>query len=469
MSVFQFFRADVPHATYYRSGAEDTQHTYNTHIWMINRLLMHSPRSFSRYVVATCYLRMLRRMNYHLSLSFRRALKKAQEFTFSEQYYDPSPSEKANDANFLSALPEIASLVNETPKLLETRGANNIYTSDTSTEFHLLLLELLEKFSEYLAALKDIQNSPESKEQILDQLDLVIRVGTMLRFMVRGSAIKTHLKVIEDFLPKREDSTQGSSGDEDEELAPLDNDKSSARWKAGLDWLELMVTHFDAIQTLVRFTAHRPTIKIDIKILSLVPPDNKMLPWKDLLNHKTYFPGDRPGAAAEDLIAFLSPPESENMTADKEERKMKKGKKENQEEAVSAEDVMQLLKNLCGFKFPDSGDCGRAIDDIVHKIGLINNCTSAGSQSYANSIVEELKDFKSDCLSHDQDEAIKDITRISSMVRTLRASAMLRGLLRKGSPLEMGVGFNGDHHCEGSLATFCTYEAEKLGFVSCLF
>lgn len=89
---------------------------------MINRLLTHSPSSFSRYVVATCYLRMLRRLNYHISHSFRRALKKAQKFTFSEQHYEPSPSEKANNAVFLSELSEIASLlVNEIPKLLEKK------------------------------------------------------------------------------------------------------------------------------------------------------------------------------------------------------------------------------------------------------------------------------------------------------------------------------------------------------------
>jgi hypothetical protein len=478
VSAIQYFQAGVPHATYHRSGTEDTQQTYSTHVWMISKLLKHSPRSFTRYVIATCYLRMLRRLNYHVSHSFRRALKKSQTFTFSEQSYEPSASEAINDIGFLSELREIASLLdNKTPKLLglEKEDASNIYTNNTSKEIHLLLCELLDKFSEYLAALEPIQKKPDSKGQILNQLDLISRVGTMLRFMVRGSAIKKHLKVIDNFLPDREDLAQGNGGDDDEELVSLDH-KALPKWKACVDWLELMVTHFDAIQTLIRFISHHPN-EVDIKVLFLVSPDDKMFSWKDLLNHKTYFPADRPGATAEDLIAFLSPLEDQGQMDEKKEEKGKKEKKarkakeeegEEEEEAVSAEDVMRLVKNLCKFTFPDNGLCGTAIDDIVCKIGLINNCTSAGSQSYAISIIDELSDFKRNCRSLDQDEAIKYIEQINSMLRTLRGNAMLRTSLRTGSPLDTGLGFNGDFHCEGSLTTFCTYETAKLdGFVSC--
>lgn len=415
---------------------------------------------------------MLRRLNYHLSYSFRQALEKVQTVEFSEQYYNPSPSEIANDEAFLSELHKFASLLlKETPNLLdEVRNPSNIYTDDTCTEFHLLLCELLEKFCGYLASLQDIQKKPTSKAQILNQLELIVRVGTLLRLMVRGSAIKRHLKVIENFLPDRADL---GGGDEDDEFIPLKNGKSSPKWEACIEWLELMVTHFDAIQTLVYFVSHHPTGKIDIKVLTLVPPDDKMLTWKELLNHKSYFPGDRPGATAEDLIAFLSPLESENQKdkTDKKEEKGKGGKKEKEKETgVTAEDVLLLVNTLRKFKFPDSGPCGEAIDNIIRQIGLINNCASTGSQSYTDIIVDELRKFKGRCLLHQQDEAITHISRIFLMIKTLRANAMLRTSLRNGTPLDLGVGFKGDHHCEVGLATFCTHEVAKLdGFVSCLF
>jgi len=462
------------HPTYYRCGLEDTQQSYNTHIWMISKLLGHSPRTFTYYIIATCYLRMIRRLNYNLSCSFRHALEKLQTVEFSEQHYDSSASEKANDEAFLSELQKSAAslLRKKTPNLLDGRDPGNIYTVDTCTEFHLLLCELLQQFSEHLTALQPIQKRPTSREQIFGHLDLIIDVGTLLRLMVRGSAIKRHLQVIDKVLPDRADLVKASSGDEDEdsELVSLDNGKSLPKWEACVEWLELMVTHFDAIQTLIRFVSHHSTGTIDLKVLSLVPPDNKMLTWKELLNHKSHFPGDRPGATAEDLIAFLSPIEDENQKdeTDKKEKRGKGGKKEKErEKGVTAESVVLLMNALRRFKFPDDGPCGDAIDGIIHQIGLIDNCTSTGSQSYTNNIVEELRKFKGRCLLYEQDEAIVHITRISFMIKTLRANAMLRTSLRKGSPLDLGAGFKGDYHCEGSLTAFCTYDA--VGFVSCLF
>jgi len=74
-----------------------------------------------------------------------------------------------------------------------------------------------------------------------------------------------------------------------------------------------------------------------------------MLTWKELLNHKSHFPGDRPGATAKDLIAFLSPIEDENQKdeTDKKEKRGKGGKKEKErEKGVTAESVVVLMNAL---------------------------------------------------------------------------------------------------------------------------
>jgi hypothetical protein len=148
-----------------------------------------------------------------------------------------------------------------------------------------------------------------------------------------------------------------------------------------------------------------------------------------------------------------------------------KNKKKKAENGVTAEHVVELVKALCKFDFPDKGDvCSKAIDDIIDRMGLLTNCTSAGSKPYTDSIVAELQKFRNGCLLYARDEATKHITKITTMIRTLRANAALRTSLKKGSALDTGSGFKGDYHCEACLAAFCSYKVEGFDrFMSGLF
>jgi hypothetical protein len=202
-------------------------------------------------------------------------------------------SETSNDQVFLSKLlPDIEPLlVNKIPNLMmEGRHPHNLYTKETCTEFHLLLCELLEKFAEYLNDIQALQTQTSIVTVlVLDKLNLILRVGTTLRLMVRGAAIKKHLKVIENFLPDRLDLVKQKEGGgrdeddkdrEDEEFVALHSNKPLPRWKTCIDWLELMVIHFDAIQVLICFVGHRSNKTINIAILSQCPPDARMLSWR---------------------------------------------------------------------------------------------------------------------------------------------------------------------------------------------
>jgi hypothetical protein len=56
---------------YYRPSLLATiEESFDTHVWMIDKLLEHArndPPSFVSYIVATCYERMLIWMKYHSS------------------------------------------------------------------------------------------------------------------------------------------------------------------------------------------------------------------------------------------------------------------------------------------------------------------------------------------------------------------------------------------------------------------
>src|SRR5205807_9717366 len=123
-----------------------------------------------------------------------------------------------------------------------------------------LLCVLLEKLFKSLKDLKDLQNKSKCiAKDVVKQLDLIAWIGTTLRSMVRGAAIKKHLQVIDKFLPDRKDLVQQEGCDSEEEDEDFPNKplwqlgKPLLKWKTCGNWLELLVVHFDTIQVLGRF------------------------------------------------------------------------------------------------------------------------------------------------------------------------------------------------------------------------
>src|SRR6266508_4467896 len=76
--------------------------SFYIHIWMINKLLEQArvksdSCSFFLYVIASCYLKMLIRMDYCTSETICDTLKNVSTFDFSEQLHNTRQSEAEND------------------------------------------------------------------------------------------------------------------------------------------------------------------------------------------------------------------------------------------------------------------------------------------------------------------------------------------------------------------------------------
>lgn len=118
-----------------RSDLERTrEESFETHIWMLSKLIERSgsdTRSLSGYVIATCYERMLMRLNYRTSESFLSALKKLPHFDFPEEFPEFNTIRNDfSDERFVNRLAEIESHL-KTPitKLKQHRG--NVHNKET--------------------------------------------------------------------------------------------------------------------------------------------------------------------------------------------------------------------------------------------------------------------------------------------------------------------------------------------------
>ena len=174
--------------------------SFYTHIWMIKKLLDQArvksgSRSFFLYVIASCYQKMLIRMDYCTSETICNTLKNMSTFDFSEQVHNTRKNNVENDQTFLSTWLHYKPLLD-----LQTNAPNLTHRAETCLEFHQLLSKLLECLHEALKIL-DSSWGNVGIDGILVQLELIGQLGYLIKLMVKGTAIKKHMKVIEDFLP----------------------------------------------------------------------------------------------------------------------------------------------------------------------------------------------------------------------------------------------------------------------------
>lgn len=182
-----------------------------------------------------------------------------------------------------------------------THKSYQLYTTDTCREFHQVLCCLLADFKLALEDLQTLQADLTLVSHFTSALSAVILLGCALHLLARSSAIKCHLQVIMSQLlgkkhsgeTKQEDvphkdlqciqppmlqddkpELSGSEGsgetikgkEHNEDLqcvqpsALQDNDQSTPRstvWKSFGDWLNLIMVHFDTINTLSHFVISR--------------------------------------------------------------------------------------------------------------------------------------------------------------------------------------------------------------------
>ena len=332
------------------------------------------------YVIATSYPKILRRIKHpNLSIPYITSLEQLKNFQFDESMRsEASKQEIENDrlflVKYLFTAVEESWLDLPTPKLFQQANLAKqgdpfqLYTKDTCLEFHLLLSVLLAKFQKSLFDLSKSRGSEDTdaptaaSEEFKKVLLAVMLDGYALQRIARGSALPMHLKTI---TPMLKDYHRANLSMECRELGyefdselegvqPSVIEEGSGRlplWKSYVDWLKLIVVHFDAVDILLRHVTspHFAFNSISIKILVPPPVDSTLLPWRELFTDSTLFPtkNDRDPVSTktnDEILEFL-----ENATKSNPKESLKQARAArtlwNARDAEKTIKKLELLKN----------------------------------------------------------------------------------------------------------------------------
>jgi hypothetical protein len=504
----------------------DTNNSFELHTWMIARLIETSDSNaiaLSYYVIAASYERMITRMKYRVSTSFRNALTNLPDFEFPEQF-PPNDASNSNDKNFITHLTKYT--VNgylrlQTPIDKLVKHGSDLYNKETYTDFHSILSELLNLLLSSLGELKDMHHDPKKVKlfETKAKIEFIAMVGTLLRMLVKSQAIRKCLHAIARFLSDRaagvkaavdnktddnddeldrkeeEEELYGNvEGDEDElerdgEHDVMEHGGASVKSQSCLKLLNLGIVYFDAILVLQQFVLKQrnDSVNVNINIKVLLLPQSQqesMLPWKTLIQHKTYFPG-KPSPSSDQILQFLmsrasstgsqnttdneKPSKKDQKSSKKDQKSSKKDQKSSKKDQksskkdqhgpdeVNPESVSAKLRTLQY----DLGSGAKSFSDVV---GFVNSTVSSmemlqyaspGSAKYIKRIIDKLQLLASGVYT-DKEDLKTEINAILGMLRTLGLNTKLERLLREGSPLDKGVGFKGSLHAEACVAAYCT-------------
>lgn len=308
-------------------------------------VLPNASQELLAYVVATCFPKIHTRLNHRsVSMPYLTSLRQAKIFEFKElSPHEPiRESQRRKDKTLLSLLPDLG-LSTKLPKLTEqaTRAAagdepHALYNKDTYWEFHILLIELLGSFQQAVEGLSKSRGSlvePEAgSPEFLQHLDKATFHGSILQAIVQGSGISQHLKrlapslgdhrrpeLVNSTMTKGEgeamDSTMTDEQREDQDMELLqirpgvigEDGRVQSVWKSYLDWLGLILAHYNAVQTLVRFVKgpYFHTKSISIKILTSPNVGTRKLDWKTVLNNSKFFPYHSGDLSIKAIFDFL--------------------------------------------------------------------------------------------------------------------------------------------------------------------
>jgi hypothetical protein len=403
------------------------------------------------YVIAASYPKILRRIKHPtLSIPYITSLNQVKNFHFDESMRSVASKEEIeNDrlflVKYLLTAVEESWLGLSTPnlcqqaKLAKQGDRFQLYTKDTCLEFHLLLSVLLTKFRKSLDDLSKSRGSEDSEEPTVGSEDFkthllaVMLDGYALQRIARGSALPMHVKTITPMLNNYNLSTDEARGGGHEFDAELEAVQPSVigeggvrmdLWKSYVDWLKLIVVHFDAVDILLRHVTEPsfPFKSISIKILVPPPVDNALLPWQDLFTDSNLFPtkndqDPRSTKTNVEILGFL-----ENAT--------KLNPKESLKQARAAKTVW----------------IDRDTDKTIKQLGLLMGSGLPGIHECAEKTHGRLK-AKTD-LSGNFD---LEITRsIQSMLDNAKFFVDLLKMIEAPN-------FTGTLHCEACLASLLKY------------
>ncbi len=469
---------------------------------------------FYRYVIATCFRKILYRLQHSISRPFFTSVTGVSIFKFPEHPQTPcSPSELQRDSDFLTAILSFETEnpipnLNEQAKAARDRLPFKVYTEETHIELHTLLCELLKRFQSSLETLAGYHSVTGSSGDYQHDLHATANIGYVLFRLARSAAIEKHFKAIESSLADRrrdktkdvkleeikkelelgtdfydeldaelynehfgkmdaefkalntedaekdEEDTEEDEEDaeedeedaeedeedaeEDEEDSGEDKEDTEARggqppatwkgsstpalWQSYLDWLRLMVVHFEAVWTLANCADDD---KFDTIFRIVYPPDvtSKMLSWRQLLS-SPHFPNSVSSTnvanrSTSDIVAYL------------EASVLERGA------------VQHIIDGVKAFDKPEASFSSTvSIIQAIKKLPFLN-CQSPTWNTYAERIfsalklLEEVDPSESHCL----------LTLIVQMLEVVRDNTALLHQLNQ-QKLHSGNGFDAPVHCE---------------------
>ena len=188
-------------------------------------------------------------------------------------------------------------LLKEADESLMLSEAIELYTNDTRTEFHELLLLLLHRFEHVLNLLVPYKNPSDSDLQPSEFKEAVEQLNyyalALLR-LARGRAFRMHLENVGHLLDDPRHTSAGASTDDhieehdnardEEQEEDFDGVLPPQKLKSYVAWLRLIVAHFDAVEILARFVELNFPPYRSISIQVLVPPSTSpdKLDWREL-------------------------------------------------------------------------------------------------------------------------------------------------------------------------------------------
>jgi len=242
-----------------------------------------------KYVIATCYRKIIRRWNDEtLSLLYYASLQRLLPNTIRFQDLRPDAnskkdskcdSEVQNDNSLLKSIDSHLTdkLSINIPQLVALQAVTShrqIYTKERCNKFHKLLCALLKGFVTSLEALPDRgdSTSPSSQSWVngsfKGHLGNVLYYGCCLKYIVDGSALNHYLYnlEIEQLLADHHwdtvlhaDSSRNYDPDLHRPTASKLNGWLVPCWKSYKQWLKLMLIYFTAAETIIVYVMGKLT------------------------------------------------------------------------------------------------------------------------------------------------------------------------------------------------------------------
>ena len=341
---------------------------------------------------------------------------------------------------------KLASNLHSDDKILQ------LYSNETSVEFHRLLLYLLQKFQAALGQLtacdptmattKDTNAEVPDYKKIFDEnIRNVYIYGYGLLRLSRGRAFQLHLANIEPLLrdaldlgdEEEDDHKEGDQeryDDELEEIRPT-LPQNGVLPRSFTTWLRLMVAHFDATEIVARAIVKLNVDTVSVTILVAPETDNTLLPWRTLFSHP-YLPNIDPGSdrdvpSHDDICAFLEEGISRAKAAKYQHELV-----ENALKAWSSPRRSEVIRNFHLLAIDQGSDA--KVHDVLSKIIkwetlLKQPSEKSNRKELSTDILSSIKKLKAELLGQCNRDIFFSNLENMSFKGTLHCEACLASLL----------------------------------------